>query len=381
MRPMHRRLRDLPAPIRVAIVGAGAMGKGLLYQCLRTAGLECVALCDARPERALDCARSLGVSCAMAEDTEAVQRAAERGHLAICTDGELAARCPGTDALIEASSAIVDAARYVLAAIDAGKHVVLMNAEVDLAFGPYLLREARANGVVYTSCDGDQHGVIKRVVDEMQLWGFDVVMGGNVKGFLDRRANPTTIVPEADKRRLDYRMATAYTDGSKLCIEMALLANGLGLSTPTPGMTGPRADHVEDVFQLWDVEAVWSGCGGFVDYVLGARPGGGVFVIGHCVDAYQREMLAYYKMGPGPLYLFYRPYHLCHVEAAACIAEAVLDGRSLLAPAFGLRTDVMAYAKRPLRAGEQLDGLGGYCVYGLIENRTGSDLPPGSRSA
>ena len=127
-------------------------------------------------------------------------------------------------------------------------------------------------------------------------------------------------------------MCTAYTDGTKLCIEMALLANALGLATPVPGMHGPRAAHVREVFDLLDVDGLWRRHGPFVDYVLGAQPDGGVFAIGRCEHPYQRDMMAYYKMGKGPLYLFYRPYHLCHVEAMKCVAEAALDGRSLLEP-------------------------------------------------
>ena len=107
---------------------------------------------------------------------------------------------------------------------------------------------------------------------------------------------------------------------------------------------------------------------GVVDYVLGAEPNGGVFAIGYCDHPYQQQMLAYYKMGPGPYYVFYRPYHLCHVEAVASIVWAVLDGKALLEPKYGFRTNVYAYAKRDLQKAEELDGIGGYTCYGLIEN-------------
>ncbi len=114
-----------------------------------------------------------------------------------------------------------------------------------------------------------------------------------------------------------------------------------------------------------------------MDYLLGARPDGGVFAIGRCDHPYQRAMMAYYKMGKGPLYLFYRPYHLCHVEALGCVADAVLDGRSLLEPVHGLRTNVYAYAKRALGAGATLDGIGGYTCYGMIDNCTQAEAHPG----
>ncbi|MHB8060172.1 MAG: homoserine dehydrogenase, partial [Gaiellaceae bacterium] len=140
------------------------------------------------------------------------------------------------------------------------------------------------------------------------------------------------------------------------------------LQTNVPGMHGPRADHVSEVFEKLDLAALWQDRTPFVDYVLGAEPGGGVFAIGYCDHPYQREMLAYYKMGAGPYYLFYRPNHLCHIEALASMIEAIRERRSILQPVFGLRANVYAYAKKALRQGDDLDGIGGYACYGLIEN-------------
>jgi predicted homoserine dehydrogenase-like protein len=354
--------------VKVAIIGMGAMGKGLFYQCYKTPGIKCVAVCDIKIEQAVSCAKWLKQDYFIASNVQEVNDTIRKGMIAICEDGDLLARCEQVDALIEASSSIIPAGRHSLAALQHDKHLILMNAEVDLIFGPYLLKIAGDHDVIYTSCDGDQHGVLKRLIDDLQLWGFELVMAGNMKGFLDRYSNPTKIIPEADKRNLDYKMATAYTDGSKLCIEMALLANNLGLSTITPGMFGPKANHVHDVFQLYDFEKLWKDRQPFVDYILGAQPDGGVFAIGYCDDDYQKSMLTYYKMGKGPFYLFYRPYHLCHIEAMDCILSAVHKKKSLLHPVYGFRTNVFAYAKRNMRQGERLDGIGGYNCYGLIEN-------------
>ena len=361
------RLSGLREPITVGIIGAGSMGHGLYYQSSLTPGITCVALADIDLQRAISCPEAAGQRFEVAETPEQMAHAIERQVVCVCSDGALISSCPGVDVVVEASSAIEAAGRFAEQALFHRKHLVLMNAEIDLIFGPYLALLAEENGVVYTSCDGDQHGVIKRLWDEVKLWGIEPVLAGNIKGFLDRYANPTTIIPEADKRRLDYRMATAYTDGTKLGIEMALVANALGLRTDVPGMHGPQAAYVREALRLFDLDAC-STSGGVVDYLLGAEPGGGVFVVGRCEDAFQRRMLAYYKMGSGPLYVFYRPYHLCHIEAMRSIAEAYLDGISLLEPNFGFRTNVYTYAKRTLRKGERLDGIGGYTCYGLIEN-------------
>ena len=374
--PLWQRMQLLDENIKVAIIGAGTIGKGLFYQCRITPGIECVAIADVRIERGINCAELLPGEYRIVQDMETMHDTIRGGYLAVSEDGDLLARCEMADLLIEASSSIAAAGQFSVTAIRHGKHLILMNAEADLIFGPYLMALAQENGVVYSSCDGDQHGVIKHLVDELVLWGFHLVMAGNIKGFLDRYSTPSKIIPEADKRNLDYIQATAMTDGTKLNIEMALVANALDLTVIVPGMRGPLAARVHDVFDLFDFDQIWrSGCP-VVDYILGAEPGGGVFAIGYCDNEYQRSMLSYYKMGDGPFYLFYRPYHLCHIEAIGGVAEAVLNGRPVLQPRHGFQTNVYTYAKRPIRKNERLDGLGGYTCYGLIED-CGRAVDPG----
>lgn len=364
------QLKALREPIRVAIVGIGATGRGLLLQSTITPGVRCVAIADIRVERAISAAERFGCDYRVAHTLGALHDAVVQGKLAICEDGDLIARCELLDVFIEATNSIPAGGRHAIAALEHGKHVVMMNYEADLLFGPWLARLAEDKGRVYTVCDGDQPAVLKRLVDEVALMGFKLVMAGNIKGYLDRYANPTTVIPEADKRGLDYRMCASFTDGTKLCVEMAVLANGLGLQTATPGMFGPRAASVLDVFDKFDFDRIWDGERGLVDYILGAEPRGGVFVVGYNDDAYQREVLATFpsRLGAGPYYVFPRPYHLVHFEAMASVAEAVLNRRAILKPDFGFRTNVYAYAKRYLRQGETLDGVGGYTCYGLIEN-------------
>ena len=366
--PTLRKLSSRPEPVRIGLIGLGAMGRGLVHQCRLTPGVKCVAMADILVDRAVACAEIEGLSYKVVNSLEGVEDATRSGFTAICEEGAWVAGCAAVEVLVESSNAIGLAGWYSVTALQTGKHVVMMNAEADLIFGPYLMDLAHRCGLVYTSCDGDQHGVIRRLVNDLELWGFDLIMAGNIKGFLDRYSNPTKIVPEADKRHLDYKMATAYTDGTKLNIEMALVANALDLRTRNPGMAGPPAVHVRDVIRLFDFPSIRAEASPCVDYILGADPGGGVFAVGFCDHAYQASMMEYYKMGPGPFYLFYRPYHLCHVEAMDCIVQAAVDGCSLLEPLHGFRTNVFAYAKRDLKRGEKLDGIGGYACYGLIEN-------------
>lgn len=344
------------------------MGKGLFYQCHITPGYECVAISDIIIGRACSCAEWLAYDYRIVENENQINDAINAGKLAVCADGNLAATCDGADVFIETSNSIIPAARFSINAIKSGKHLILMNAEIDLIFGPYLMDLAHQHNVVYSSCDGDQHGVIKHIVDEIKLWGFELVMAGNMKGFLDRYSNPEKIIPEADKRNLDYKMATAYTDGTKLNIEMALLCNALNLETLKPGMTGPIVQHVKDVLDVFDFKKIRGQSRPVVDYILNSQPDGGVFVVGWSENEYQRAMMKYYKMGDGPFYVFYRPYHLCHVEALGEITKTVKQNTGLLQPKFGFQGNVFSYAKKELHAGELLDGIGGFALYGMLEN-------------
>jgi predicted homoserine dehydrogenase-like protein len=214
--------------------------------------------------------------------------------------------------------------------------------------------------------------VIARLAEEVRFYGLELVMVGNIKGFLDRYTDPVKIRPEADKRGLDPQMCSSYTDGTKLCIEMSIVANALGGGVVKPGMLGPRMSEVTDLFEHFPLSQLWSpGEPPLVDYVLGSRPKGGIYVVGYTDDAYQRRMLDWFppEIGPGPFYVFTRPYHLVHLEAIRTVIEVARTGRSLIAPRCGLRTEVICHAKRPLVVGDVLDGPGGFATYGLIENR------------
>jgi predicted homoserine dehydrogenase-like protein len=368
MNTLLQKLSNRQQPVKVVIIGLGAMGKGLFYQCSITPGVKCLAIADLSIKKCVDAANMLNQKYAVVNNDGELSDAINKGTVGLTENGMLLAACQQADVVIEASNAIADGAKFVLTALRNKKHVVLMNAEIDLLYGAYFMKVAQDNGVVCSSMDGDQYSVLKRVIDDFQLWGFELVMAGNIKGFLDRYANPQMIVAEADKRNLDYKMCTSYTDGTKLNIEMAITANAYGMKTVVNGMLGPRVTHVSEAMTLYNFEELWADKVPFVDYILGAEPGGGVFAVGYHNHPYQRSMLEYYKMGKGPYYLFYRPYHLCHVEAMASVVEPIFDGRALMQPEKGFQTDVYTYAKRDLKAHEMLDGLGGYNCYGMIEN-------------
>lgn len=376
---LKEQLLHLDNEIAVAVIGIGSIGKGLVYQSAITPNIKPVAIADLKIEKAIECAEWLKVDYKVVNTVTELNDCIKNGVLAVCQDGEVLASSELVDVQIESSNAILAGANHVLKGIAHGQHIVMMNYEAELMYGPHLLRKANEAGVVYTCADGDQPTVIKTLVDEMDLWGFDLVMAGNMKGYMDRYTDPVKIAPEADKRNLDHKMCSSYTDGSKLCVEMAVLANGLNLRTDVPGMHGPKMESIYDIFDNYDFEDIYKNKQGVVDYVLGANPKGGVFAIGYNEDKFQQYTLDWFppQMGPGPFYLFYRPYHLGHIEAMACVVEAYLHKSARLQPKYGMKTNVFAYAKKDLKPGDALDGMGGYSSYGLIENCDENNLNPG----
>jgi predicted homoserine dehydrogenase-like protein len=374
---LKQRLSSLENKIKVGIVGIGSIGKGLVYQTHHTAGIKPVAIADIFIKKAIDCAEWLKLDYVIVNSVDELNSAIERGKVAVTDNGELVASTGLIDVLIESSNAVYQGAVHAIKAIKNHQHVVMMNYEAEMMYGPLLLDMALSEGVVYTCADGDQPTVIKKLIDDITLWGFDLVMAGNIKGFHDRYTNPTKIAPEADKRLLDHKMCSSYTDGTKLCVEMAVLANAINGRTAIPGMYGHRIPHIHDIFSHYDFAKIWDGKTPLVDYVVGAYPKGGVFVIGHTKEKFQQWTMDWFPpdMGPGPFYVFYRPFHLGHIEALECVVQAYLFGTARLQPAYGMKTNVFTYAKKDLKAGEVLDGMGGYNTYGFIENLEDQKTP------
>jgi predicted homoserine dehydrogenase-like protein len=300
------------------------------------------------------------------ETLRGLEDAVAAGRPAITDDHALVCRAEGIDVVFEVTGAVEFGAHVVLEAIANGKHVVTMNAELQGTVGPILKQRADRAGVVLTDSDGDQPGVIMNLYRFVQGIGCRPVVAGNLKGLHDPYRNPTTQEGFAKRRGLTPNMATSFADGTKISFEMAIVANATGLRVAKRGMHGPSCSSVHDAVRLLPVDSATDH--GIVDYVVGAEPAPGVFVIGYQEHPVQRAYLDLYKLGEGPFYTFYRPYHLCHFEVPSTIARAVLFGDPTVTPRGRPMVDVVATAKRDLRSGQILDGIGWYMTYGLAEN-------------
>ena len=359
-------------PIRVGLVGAGFMARGVALQ-ISTAvpGMRVAAIANRTLDGAKRAYRESGIDEVRVVETVAqLERAVASGTPAVTEDALLLCRAAGIDAIIEVTGTIEHAARVTLEAIAHGKHVVLMNAEVDGTIGPILKTYADRAGVVLTSADGDQPGVMMNLFRFVRGIGVKPVLCGNIKGLHDPYRNPTTQQGFARQWGQNPAMVTSFADGTKISFENAIVANGTGMRVGRRGMFGPTVPAgtpIQEVAGLYPMESLLDGPG-IVDYVVGAMPGPGVFVLGTHDHPQQRHYLALYKLGDGPLYCFYTPYHLCHFEVPYTVARAVLFEDAALAPLGGPLVEVAAAAKIDLKAGDQMDGLGCYMSYGLAEN-------------
>jgi predicted homoserine dehydrogenase-like protein len=355
-------------PVRVAVVGAGYMGRGMAQHIINEIpGMRLVAMSNRTLAKAEEAYHLAGVETVQTvRSLEALEQAIEANQYAVTEDAMLLCAADGVDAVVEATGAVEFGAHVAVQTIDHGKHVVLMNAELDATVGPILKVRADQAGVVITNVDGDQPGSIMNLFRFVKTTGYRPVLAGNIKGLYDPYRTPETQKAFAEAHNQKPKMVTSFADGTKISMEMAVVANATGFRVGQRGMYGPECDHVNEAVDLFPQEEMLEH--GLVDYILGAEPGPGVFVIGHCDDPVRQQYMKYFKMGDGPFYVFYTPYHLPHIEAPLTVARAVLFEDATITPQGAPVADVIAVAKHDLKAGDTIDGLGGFACYGLLDN-------------
>jgi len=355
-------------PIRVGMIGAGATGRAIALQLgTPVPGIRLAAIANRTPEHAARAFRDAGIqNWSRVSSAREAESSIARGMPALTDDASVLTSCDAIDILVEVTGSVEPAASVVLQAIDHGKHVVLVNAELDSFIGPILKQKADRAGVVITHTDGDEPGVAMTLFRYLRTVGLRPVAAGNLKGMVDYYRNPDTQHAFAAKNGQDVKKVTSFADSTKLSMEATVLANATGFSAGRRGMYGPACKEVREMANLLPAEQMLST--GLVDYALGASPYTGAFVIVYEDSPLKKVQLAYYKLGDGPFYVFYVPFHLPHIQIGSTIGRAVILDDPTVAPLAGAVCEVVTVAKKDLKGGERLDGIGGFCAYGLIDN-------------
>jgi predicted homoserine dehydrogenase-like protein len=372
---LHRLARERAAagrPVRIGLIGAGKFGSMFLNQVPTMAGLEVSVIADLDPERARDACRTVGWEAPRLARTRFIASGAEA-----CAD-------PEVEVMVEATGSPPAGIAHARAAIAAGKHIVMVNVEADVLAGPLLAEEARAKGTVYSLAYGDQPALTCELVDWARACGFEVVAAGKGTKYLPAYHAITPddvwghygLTPEEAKRGgMNPQMFNSFLDGTKSAIEMAAIANASGLDVPRDGLGFPPCG-VDDLPEILRGGRALER-DGMVEVVSCLERDGrpvfrdlrwGVYVVLKAPNEYARTCFKEYGLktdASGWYAAMYKPYHLIGLELGMSVLSAALRGEPTGQPQ-SWRGDAAAVAKRALKAGEMLDGEGGYTVWGRL---------------
>jgi predicted homoserine dehydrogenase-like protein len=378
---MYDELCALDRSIRVGLVGAGFMGRGIVEVLEHAPGMEVVAVSDVDIERAESCYEAIGFS-----RYRSIESAGEGNRLsfpeerAVTVDHRVIAALEGIDMVVEATGIPAVGAEVALRSIMHRKHVGMLNVETDVTCGYYLSRLADTTGVVYTVCSGDEPAAVRELCVFARTMGFTVVACGKGKNNpLDRSADPDSLAASAASKGLNPRILTEFVDGTKTMVEMSAVANSCGLTIDRRNMHGPETSvgELASIFCLEKEGGILTR-EGVVDYAIGdVAPG--VFCVVRHPGRVANETLRYLKIGEGPCHLLYRPYHLTNLEVPVSVGAAFLYGKPVLRTTDTPTTEVIVLAKADLKTGEAVDGIGGFSILGGIETYKGArdkDLLP-----
>lgn len=358
--------------IKVGIVGVGQMGAGVATVISRMKGMDVLALADIIKEKAINIFEEIGVLrknifCS-SDDPDECSRALEKGMRVATNKAQVIPLLPSLNAIVEATGIPRVGAEVAFKAIKNKKNIIMMNIETDVTVGCILAELAKNAGVVYSVGAGDEPGAIKELYDFAKSLGFKIVAAGKGKNNpLDKEATPENLKDIALKKGVNPKMLTEFVDGSKTMIEMTAVANATGLVPDVRGMHGPRCElsKLTSIFSLKEKGGILNE-EEVVDYALG-RIAPGVFVVVTTENKRLRKDLEYLRMGKGPNYLLYRPYHLASIEVPLSVARAVIYQEPTLVSSGKPVAEAITVAKRDLRVGERIDGIGKFDIYGSIE--------------
>lgn len=369
-----RERSETLGPIRVALIGAGQMGTGLISQTEKMIGMKVVAVADIMPNRAKEALLESNVEAndivEVEDDPDKASEMILEGKRIASLNADMLPYIDAVDVVVECTGIPEVGAQVCYNAIQAGKHVVNMNVETDATVGYVLAKRAQERGVIYTLVAGDEPGSIKELYDFANVLGFEIIAVGKGKNNpLDRSANPQSVAQKAKEQMMNPKMLASFVDGTKTMVELTSIGNAIGFAPEVPGCYGPTCS-VKDlpyVFVPKTAGGILNGTKA-VDFAIGdVAPG--VFVVITTDQPKIIRDLRYLRLlgnDKHDFWVLYRPYHLANLEAPISIARVVVYAEPTLATFRSPVAETIACAKRDLNPGDVIDALGGYTVYGLI---------------
>lgn len=364
-----REMKDNGESIKLAIIGCGKMGSSLISQLSKIDAMEVKLVVDRNPRKAIKALVQAGISedkIIYTDDYNEGYEVLEKGFVAVSTNHRLAYKLLQINAVVDCTGNPPFGAVIARKTIQYHKHMISFNVECDATVGPVLHDMAKKAGVVYTGILGDEPGAIMDLVDNAYGMGLKVLVAAKGKNNpLDNYATAEILEEEAKKKGLSPRMLTSFVDGTNTMIELNAVCNALGFLPDTFGCHGitTSPDRAVEDFKLKADGGVLNSYG-IVDFSPGMAPG--VFIIVTSDQEDVRDLMKFLGFGDGPNYLLYRPYHLTSLEAPITIYDAVVENEPSIAPIHGQVADTVTVAKRDIKKGEKLEGIGSDRVFGKL---------------
>lgn len=369
---INRKLRDLQKSgrqIQVGLVGCGQMGRGMISQIESMKGMRVVITADLNTALVESAYLNAGVAKSdiiFTNSLEDAEKGITQNKVIGTTDRNILIHLPNVDVIVDATGVPNIGAEIAWQSILYNKHIVMLNVEADITVGYQLYKMAQASNVVYTGSAGDEPGALMELFDFADAIGFEVIALGKGKNNpLNFDANPNSVAAEARQKGTNPKMLASFQDGTKTMVEMNAVANATGFLPDVAGMHGPSS-KVEDLASIFRLEQD----GGIlqktsvVDFVNGVAPG--VFAVVASDKEEVNHEMQYLKMGDGPHYTLFRPFHLTSLETPLSVARAYFLGEATIAPWHGVQAETVAVAKKDLQPGDHLDGIGGFTVLGKL---------------
>lgn len=370
------QFKNLKKPINLIVVGLGFMGFGFVSSLRSIPNVRVPLLISRRPNASAKYLNEHGIKATIENEIEKIKKNTENGIISVSDKRDLISEY-SADAVFEVTGTVDYGTDAALQTLRSKKHLITMNPELQVTVGTELKKIADANGLIITDVFGDQPGSLTRLISQAKLMGFEILLAGNMKRYLDLYATQEKMQPWATDKGLAVRQTTSFTDGTKQAIEMTLVGNYYGMDVIQDGMKGPRVEDINEVLNHFDFKNLPKG--GIVDYVIGKSLFPGIFVVVKHLDPNQQKYLKYLGLGEGPYYILFEPYHLCHLEAVQTLAKIFFSKKETINNSNTPKLTTVTMAKRDLKKGEMLDGIGGDTVFGTIQtlNKSKGLLPVG----